>query len=904
MRLTLRTLLAYMDDILDPVDQQNLGKKIETSDFATDLIHRSRDVVRRLRLSAPEIESSTISQTKAESTSQGSGQPQHPPHGKASSVDPNTVAEYLDNTLTPSDVAEYERICLESDIHLAEVASCHHILTMVLGEPAEVGEEVRRQLYRLLPKQSGGDRLRIEPTHGSSRPEEGDTAPQPESLLANGPTAATSVFQTNGKHSVPDYLRKAAQVQRRNKLMLATATIAFMVIIGYFGWNAFTQPGVPKDVANIDPDSYDQIDIPPFDPSTTETSSATTEGSDSLDSTAAASGSSPVGASADKLPVDPLPAASTALPAADERTAIPEKLADEEAPLQEKAVLEVPTGTSNAMPREANPFDTSVHEGTNTDQSVDEPSRSAERPDETSAPIGSVANELVLDPADSESPTPTTDLDHQESGDQPLPEGPMEAQIYPDSGGPSDPIVGSQTGGSTSSTVPGGLPLDQPLNSNESADSDLANSIAIPPIHSSTPDLTDEGTAEETTTEPADNLVDEGPVRVGNYLGSHDILLYRDDAQSEWVRIAPRSDIFEGHQLLSMPTYTASVMLGGINASLSGGTQIAISRIPFPQEGVAPAQDHQPDLYLEIVFGRILMGAGLDGSDLVLKIDDNIRRLQLTKSANLALEVERTFEPGSDIEQTPAPIVARFFLTHGSLIWSQDGMEQTIESPAVWAIGDLTQEAPQVIDQLPDWIDGAQLTTSERLAQTALLDALAPGEPIAIRLQELTDPNNRGRKREVRTLAARCGMYMGEFEPLVKALNDPIQRPAWDTHIDTLRQAMALSPDVAKRAREAFVAFRGEEATNDLMRMVQGYSPEAIGTTPEEVAQGPIRQLIRFLDSSDLDFRVLAYYNLREITGKSYGGYQPGHNANQRKRAIRIWLDRLESGEILPNSTP
>ena len=54
MRLTLRTLLAYMDDMLDPADQEELGRKIEASAFATELIHRSRDAVRRLRLGDPD----------------------------------------------------------------------------------------------------------------------------------------------------------------------------------------------------------------------------------------------------------------------------------------------------------------------------------------------------------------------------------------------------------------------------------------------------------------------------------------------------------------------------------------------------------------------------------------------------------------------------------------------------------------------------------------------------------------------------------------------------------------------------------------------------------------------------------------------------------------------------------
>ena len=74
MRLTLRTLIAWLDDTLTPTEVREIGQQVAESPFAKELVERVQRVTRQRRLTVP-----------------GDSGPD--------ATDPNLVASYLDNEL-------------------------------------------------------------------------------------------------------------------------------------------------------------------------------------------------------------------------------------------------------------------------------------------------------------------------------------------------------------------------------------------------------------------------------------------------------------------------------------------------------------------------------------------------------------------------------------------------------------------------------------------------------------------------------------------------------------------------------------------------------------------------------------------------------------------------------------
>lgn len=382
-------------------------------------------------------------------------------------------------------------------------------------------------------------------------------------------------------------------------------------------------------------------------------------------------------------------------------------------------------------------------------------------------------------------------------------------------------------------------------------------------------------------------------------MGGKTVLLRFDDQAGTWFRVEPRAPVVPGERLLSLPESRPKVALtSGLQLDLSGGTQIVIGNADDSQG------EHATDAVvptIELVYGRLVLVNPTNAERQVhLKLGPTSSTAKLVRNAVLGVEVERKFVPGSDPRTTPAPVETRLYAPDGGIVWQDAAGEKTVDKGAHWMLTEAG--AGEIIADTtpPEWIDHEPVVQkSEQVYGAPVIESsLVTSAPVETQLLELFGRKDR---KEVKSLATRSSIYVGLFQPFIDALRDSEQKASWKNHIDTLRAAMALSPESANKVYQALVDQRGKPAAADLYEMLCSYNAEQVGTTPEAMKTGALLKLIDWLEDDSLDYRVLAVQDLQDLTGKRLMP-NPAAGLAERTQNVRRWRTRLEAGDLKPAS--
>ncbi|MEN6459632.1 MAG: hypothetical protein ABFC63_11965 [Thermoguttaceae bacterium] len=779
MRLTLRTLLAYLDGLLDPKDAEELGKKIEESEYATTLVHRIRDAMRRLRLGAPSL------------TERGPG------------LDANTVAEYLDNTLDSERVAEFEKVCLDSDVHLAEVAACHQILTLVLGEPAEVDPASRLQMYDL--KDRSGHAPPLPPTAEQPALPSQPTGP----LLDLGDLGGDR--KARPKPTVPEYLRES---HRKPIWVSVVAAVVLVICITGIGLKSLGQfePETPLGKLLVE---FGLISAPaaPEVAAVTEGEKATPRPPQTASPDAAS------GVIEQKTkPKSEIPS----LPADATKRETPLGLPPADKPETAKAL----------------PPSLPVVPVTPGGQAVSPPTDTAKQPPVT--PSADATKQVETPKAPVVSPP-----------DQPRNEEPGKA---PETA--KAPIDMSKPPADTVKPPPSETPkppadtTKPPLSETPKAPaSDESKSTPKAPAIPGVDEMGEKHDAPPGTSPAA-------PQReaLGRLMLSDQVLLSRA-GDAEWARVTANQVLFPSH-VLALPTYRAKVALtAGVTLDILGGTRLEL---------LGTAASQPPGV--RVSYGRAVMRPLAKG-DTKLRVAFGDRTGTVTfvdGDSVAAVDVRHLHAPGKNPETDPPRVTATLYAVAGPIVWEEtvEGKPSQVQlaAPQKVAFDGVAVPAPVALKEMPRWITAEPIKELDRRASVMLSQYLASEKAEKPARLSLLEAATTRPQREVRWLALRSLGYVGQFSEMVAALDDPAHKLDWqDYYVEELRSAVARDGETAAGVRAALERRYSQQAA-DLYRMLLGYSQK-------DLEGGEDAKLVQGLDDDSLAIRRLSFWNLRELTG-------------------------------------
>ncbi len=234
--------------------------------------------------------------------------------------------------------------------------------------------------------------------------------------------------------------------------------------------------------------------------------------------------------------------------------------------------------------------------------------------------------------------------------------------------------------------------------------------------------------------------------------------------------------------------------------------------------------------------------------------------------------------------------MADLYVTHGEVRWQEQGMAEPVRiiAPARLTLDEQSPHDLQSLQtrDLPKWIVLESLGVLEQRASAAVAQSLQGGRSAGLGLMELAYH----RQKEVAWLARHSLGYIDQFEPLVAALGNPDYKADWPKYVEQLCQGIARGRESAAAVRQAMEKQYGQEESPQLFRMLWGY-------TNKQLQNGADAKLVNLLEHQTLAFRVLAFWNLKDITGWGLF-YRPEETPAKNRPCVIQWKKRCESGDI------
>ncbi|MCC9601616.1 hypothetical protein LOC67_13745 [Stieleria sp. JC731] len=867
MRLTLRTLLAYLDDTLDPRDREILRDKLERSGQATQLVQAIRACITNPQLSAPAPESV------------------HPIE------DANMMSDYLDSTLSPEQTAELEKACLDSLPSLAEAGACHQILTMVLGQPAKASDELRSRIFAMVDE-VGNVRATedAQDLFGTGAAIAGGIGPRYSSIeLSEEAAESSTITPEPPSFDIPD----EATIGSIPPSVMPPPSLS----------DQTTQ--VPHEVKPVDAG-----DSGVFQAATKlrEQSEQFAVAANFMDDGSPLAGSRPLREleRSDFYEGDIRPSRITpwlvslalvgVLLFAISKVFAPmmgpqaSKTTDDQ---QMSAVIEPSDEAEVVSDDEAKPVAPDTKPPTSSDSPSNASTAKTSDEPETEVEVEFSAPPIPMDtPSDKSSES--AEVDPEMVNPAVADEVTSEAPPVP----PSIEIAGDTETGMGTEPEMGTV--------ENSPDERIANADTTSPATDMS-DLDPTNAEKDLIEKPASSVEDVNRAATAIAKLVSDNAMVAMQVDDDWKLVAPDADILTERRIACGPEYRATFTMDKPNKSL---TLVGASQVVFR----SGTPDDDSTISIDARFGRGIVQLADAGDQIVLRFKD-IAVLVTAESevASFGYQVDhqrllgidpmipenhkteiQLFSIAGDLSFKGQTIVAT-----SQLDCEPPGDFELAENESVsFIVCDETSKAPAVaaLESLPSWVDPEFDTGSlEAQAASDLLELVRSDKTDSLTLSLRVALGFR--RNEVAALAGKTMLALNDASAYFGVdglLSVGKQRLYWSSHLDAIRDMLDRSVDDAAAVRTA-IAGQNEALDNadgdTLFKLLVGYSQDQLKT-------GGDAELVSHLESASIPVRVLASEHLRDISGTTLFFRPEEVVESRREDIVKKWKVRLKKESI------